>query len=136
MRGVRSLACLTLLGLFLALPATAPAAGNRFSGHTAQGFSLRARLAGKQIFLVRVKVKLRCRDGGLLYDDLSDFEASRLRRGGRFADVQFGPSDEVHWQGRVNGARLHGNLRVKDRLGNGVRCDSGTVRFTIRRQGS
>jgi hypothetical protein len=123
----------------LAMRSMAPAAatGGSYRGKTAQGFRLRARLDSRrhQIFLVRVKVKLRCRDGGLLYDDLSNFEASSLEAGGRFADMQLGPTDEVQWNGRVSGGRLQGNLRVKDKVSGGVQCDSGTVRFGARRIG-
>jgi hypothetical protein len=136
MRRLRVIALLVVAVLFLAA-AVSPAAatGGAYRGKTAQGFHLRVRLDGRRdrIFLVRVKVKLRCRDGGLLYDDLSDFEASRLKADGRFADMQIGPSDEVRWWGRVHGNRVRGSLRVKDKVAGGVRCDSGTVRFGVRR---
>jgi hypothetical protein len=117
--------------------AAAAARGGRYVGKTAQGYKLRARLggAGERLFLVRFKVKLRCRDGGLLFDDLSDFEATEVESGGRFADLQLGPSDEVSWRGRVKGKRISGSLRVKDKVAGGVQCDSGTVRFVVRRGG-
>lgn len=108
---------------------------HRYDGKTEQGFRLRVSAKGQRIYLVRFKAKLRCHDGSLLYDDLSDFEATRLRRGGRFADLQFGPSDEVQWQGRLRGGRVRGSLRVRDKLKNGVSCDSGTVRFGVRQMG-
>lgn len=115
----------------------ASAAGGRYSGKTAQGFNIRARTTGAEnrIFLIRVKVKLRCHDGSLLYDDLSDFEASSVRPNGLFADVQFGPTDEVHWRGRIKSDRIRGSLRVKDKVAGGVQCDSGTVGFAARLMG-
>lgn len=120
--------------LLMALASPAAATGGRYAGKTAQGLPIRVRVdgGGHRIFLVRVKVKLRCRDGGLLYDDLSDFEASSVRSGGRFADLQLGPSDEVRWKGKLKGDRVRGSLRVKDKVAGGVQCDSGTVRFTVR----
>lgn len=101
-----------------------------FGGKTAQGFKIRARVAGSHIYLVRVKVRLRCHDGGLLFDDLSDFEASPLEASGNFTDVQFGPSDEVRWTGRLKKDRVQGTLRVTDKVEAGVKCDSGSVHFS------
>lgn len=119
------LACLVLASV-----AAARAGLIRFSGRTNQGFPVRLSSDSHHVYLIRIKVKLRCRNGGLLYDDLSDFEAAHLRANGRFNDLQFGPSDEVHWRGAVRGRKVHGSVRVKDHLKNAVHCDSGNVAFT------
>lgn len=103
-----------------------------FRGRTKQDKRIQLAVSRSRITLVRVKVQLRCHDGGLLYDDLSDFEATELRRGSRFSDVQVGPSDEVHLQGRVRGRGVRGKLRVQDTLRGGIRCDSGFVPFSAR----
>jgi hypothetical protein len=125
---------LAALALCLAAASSSPAATTKahgpFGGKTAQGFKIRTRIAGRSLYLVRVKVKLRCHDGGLLYDDLSDFEASALDASGNFSDVQFGLSDEVSWKGRLKKNRLQGTLRVTDKVEGGVKCDSGTVHFS------
>jgi len=125
--------CVALLGA--AVTSAASGGEGRFSGKTAQGYPLRLAADQHHAQLIRVKVKLRCRDGGLLYDDLSDFEAADLRNG-RFDDLQRGSGDEVHWRGSFNGDTARGSIRVKDKLKNGVRCDSGTVGFTVRRAGN
>jgi hypothetical protein len=139
MRARRLLTSVVLAVLVLCVAASpslgAAAANGTYAGKTAQGFKLRARIAGKQIFLVRVKVKLRCHDGGLLYDDLSDFEATPLDSTGAFTDVQFGPSDEVKWKGQLKDNRVHGIVRVTDKVTGGVQCDSGSVGFTVSRAG-
>jgi hypothetical protein len=123
---------LAAIVLCLAASASLAATTNNgaYGGKTAQGFRLRARVEGGRITLIRVKVKLRCHDGGLLYDDLSDFEPSPMRSDGSFTDVQFGPSDEVSWTGHVRKDRLKGSLRVTDKVEGGVKCDSGTVTFS------
>lgn len=110
--------------------------GARYVGKTAQKFRITMKVGKRHIQLLRFKIRLRCRDGGLLFDDLSDFEPARLRRKGRFADLQFGPTDEVITRGRVRGSRVTGKIRVKDKLKNGIRCDSGSVRFNVRRPGA
>lgn len=131
----RRLALFGLLGLLALAPALSPpgADGRPHRGKTAQKLNIAISLRGQhQLRLLRVKVRLRCRDGGLLYDDLSDFEPTRLRPGGRFADLQVGPTDRVSWRGRLRGGRIVGRIRVTDRLRNGVPCDSGAVSFTAR----
>jgi hypothetical protein len=121
--------CVLLMGSALA---AADRGSARFIGKTDQGYSLHFTLDGNQVDLIRVKVKLRCRNGGLLYDDLSDFEPAALRPNGRFNDLQFGSTDEVHWRGSLKGAKARGSIRVKDKLKSGVRCDSGNVGFVAR----
>lgn len=121
---------IVVCGLFAATALAASGGGRtRFAGQTAQGYPVRITADRHHVNLVRVKVKLRCRNGGLLYDDLSDFQPAALRSDGRFNDLQLGPTDEVHWRGRLNGAKVRGSIRVKDKLKNGVRCDSGNVGF-------
>jgi len=121
--------CAVLMGAALAV---ADRGSGRFTGKTKQGYDLHFSLDRNQVDLIRVKVKLRCRNGGLLYDDLSDFEPAALSPSGRFDDLQLGSTDEVHWRGVVNGARARGSIRVKDKLKSGVRCDSGNVGFVAR----
>lgn len=105
-----------------------------YRGKTSQKLKIQLSSAPGQISLVRFKVNLLCRDGSLLHADLSDFEASPFN-GGRFSDSQHGPTDSVSWHGRLKASRASGSLRVKDRLKSGVRCDSGLVRFSVRRVG-
>ncbi len=122
--------------LSIALFATATASAGLYKGKTAQKLKIAIAPAGEhRIKLLRFKIRLRCRDGSLLYDDLSDFEPARLKRDGRFSDLQAGPSDEVIWRGRVRGRKVDGQLRVKDRLENGVPCDSGSVGFAVQQVG-
>lgn len=129
---VAILFCLAVVGPALAGTAKG---GGRFVGKTAQGYPVHLGADQRQISLIRIKVKLRCRNGGLLFDDLSDFESAALRRNGRFNDIQHGTTDEVHWRGGFNGAKVSGSIRVEDRLKDGVRCDSGNVRFSARQRG-
>jgi hypothetical protein len=133
----RHLLPVALLAFAILLAASSPlvaaATNGTYGGKTAQGFKITARVAGSRVYLIRVKVKLRCHDGGLLYDDLSDFEATPLSSSSTFTDAQFGPSDEVRWQGRLKAGKVRGSLRVNDKVSGGVRCDSGTVDFAIRR---
>lgn len=133
----RALLCAGILTLCVSLLGTGTvlALGSRYGGKTDQGMKLRARVEGRRLYLVRVKVRLRCRDGGLLYDDLSDFEATPVDRRRRFADVQFGPSDEVRWRGRLSGRTISGTLRVRDKVASGARCDSGAVGFSASAEG-
>ena len=122
--------------LACALLAFAPAGADAavYKGKTGQKFKIAIAPAGRhRIKLLRFKIRLRCRDGSLLYDDLSDFDPARLRADGRFADFQKGPTDEVIFRGRARGPKVKGRLRVRDKLKNGVPCDSGTVQFATSR---
>lgn len=125
---------LTALCCPLALSASSTSAGaaqgERYTGKTAQKFTITLSVGERRIQMLRFKIRLRCRDGSLLFDDLSDFEPARLKRGGRFSDLQFGPTDEVIARGRVGKGRVSGKLRVRDKLANGVPCDSGAVGFS------
>ena len=106
-----------------------------YSGKTSQGPRIHIVGSGSEITLVHFRVTMLCRDGSYLYGNASDFEPTRLKRGGRFSDVQYGKTDVVSWKGRASAKKVVGALRVKDRLKGGVRCDSGSVRFTARRAG-
>lgn len=129
-----ALAALLLAALLLVSQADA-AHHSVYRGKTSQKNKLQLSVSPGQITLIRFKARMLCRDGSLLHGDLSDFEATPLKRGGRFSDVQHGPTDTVSWQGRVKGATVSGTLRVTDRLQGGVGCDSGAVRFSARRLG-
>ena len=106
-----------------------------YRGKTAQGNRIQISVSPGRITLIRFKAKLLCRDGSYLFGDASDFEATRLKRGGRFSDVQYGKTDVVSWRGRVSSKKVTGTLRVKDKLASGVRCDSRPVRFAAKRAG-
>lgn len=124
------MALVALLACALLALAPGVASAAAFKGRTAQKFKITIAPAGQnRIKLLRFKIRLRCRDGSQLYDDLSDFEPVVVRSDGRFGDFQVGPSDEVIWRGRVRGAKVTGRLRVRDKLDDGVPCDSGTVEF-------
>lgn len=130
--------CLCLSALLLALiPSQGSASGARhvYRGKTAQKLKLQLSVSSGEITLIRFKVTMLCRDGSLLHGDLSDFEGSALTHSGGFADTQYGPTDSVHWKGRLRGRKVSGSLRVTDRLSGGVRCDSGLVGFSARRVG-
>lgn len=124
---------LLALGLVGAeLTATAQAA--TFKGSTAQKRSIRIAASGKSIKVLRFKAELKCRDGTLLVDDESGFLRTPLGKGGKFSDRQFGSTDTVWFRGRRKGKTISGRLRVTDKLGSGVRCNSGWVKFTARLQ--
>jgi hypothetical protein len=129
--------CLTALCLTALIPAQGAARGTHhvYRGKTAQKLRIQLSVSAGQITPIRFKVTMLCRDGSLLHGDLSDFEGSPLKRNGSFSDTQYGPTDAVHWQGRLRGHKVSGSLRVTDRLSGGVRCDSGAVGFSARRVG-
>ena len=106
-----------------------------FKGSTAQDRGIRVAVAPRSIQIKRFKIELRCKDGSLLILDESGFLRTPVRRNGRFRDVQHGRSDTVFIRGEMRGKAVHGRLRVKDRLKNGVRCGSRWVRFTARPRG-
>jgi hypothetical protein len=124
-----SLLAALLCSLFLPLQGASATRRVVYRGKTEQKRKIQLASAPGQIVLVRFNAKLLCRDGSLLHADLSDFEASPLRRDGSFSDLQHGPTDTVSWHGRLRGGRVTGALRVRDRLESGVRCDSGRVGF-------
>jgi hypothetical protein len=81
---------------------------------------------------MRFTIKLTCRDGSTLIDEESGFQRTPVQRDGNFHDDQLGSTDEVLLGGRLRGHTARGRVRVKDHLGNGVRCDSHWVRFSAR----
>jgi hypothetical protein len=106
-----------------------------YKGKTAQKRAIRFSGNAKSIDLKRVKVELKCRNGTILVDDVSGFLATPLRSGGKFQDRQFGSTDTVWFRGKRTGKRISGKLRVTDKLGSGVRCNSGWVKFNAKLTG-
>lgn len=104
-------------------------------GRTAQHYRVALRDHGRAVEIMRFTIKLACRDGSVLVDEESGFQTTSLGHGGRFHDDQIGSTDEVLFGGRLRGHLARGRIRVKDRLGNGVRCDSHWVRFSARARG-
>lgn len=138
MAGIRVSSGVALLAtaFVLAAPVGADAAGQSvYQGKTAQSFKIRVAVGDQTLDLIRFKIRLRCLDGSVLLDDLSDFEPTRLRAKGRFADIQFGPTDEVRWKGRLRGSRIRGIVRVRDTVRGNVPCDSGQIGFSVRFRG-
>jgi hypothetical protein len=107
-----------------------------YKGKTRQRRVVRLSARGNSMKLHHFTAKLKCRDGSILIDEESGFQRTRLRRGGRFHDVQVGSTDEVFFKGRVRNDVIHGKIRVTDRLGkHGVRCRSGWIGFSARERG-
>lgn len=104
-------------------------------GRTGQHYWISLRDHGRAIEIMRFSIKLACRDGSTLVDEESGFQRTPLGRGGSFRDDQLGATDEVLFGGRLRGHVARGRVRVKDHLGNGVRCDSHWVRFLARAGG-
>jgi hypothetical protein len=102
-----------------------------FTGRTAQQLSIRLGVDPEGITMIRFKARLTCRGGSFLTVDESGFQWTPVKRG-RFRDVQVGRTDEVFFRGRVGPRSVRGRLRVKDRLGNGVRCSSPWIGFRAR----
>jgi len=124
------------LSALVLLPAQSQAGSakpNVYRGKTSQGKPIQFSASKTLITPIRFKVKMLCRDGSLLFGDVSDFEASALRANGSFSDTQRGNTDMVVFEGRVKGNQIKGTLRVKDRLPSGVRCDSQPISFTAKR---
>ena len=104
-------------------------------GRTGQRYRIALRDRGGAIEVMRFTIKLSCRDGSTLIDEESGFQRTPVQRGGNFHDDQLGSTDEVLIGGRLRGHTARGKVRVKDPLGNGVRCDSHWVRFSARARG-
>lgn len=68
----------------------------------------------------------------MLIDTESGFQPSKLRNSGRIHDHQVGSTDDVYIRGRLGNHRLHGAIRVRDKLGR-YKCDSRWVRFNVQR---
>lgn len=91
-------------------------------GTTGQKRPVKLAVRRDSIDLLRFVAKLRCRDGSVLIVHESGFEPTPLH-GKRFRDHQVGNTDDVRFRGRVQGNRIRGKIRVRDRSGK-VRCDS------------
>ncbi|MGE5282893.1 MAG: hypothetical protein ACM3N0_11370 [Chloroflexota bacterium] len=109
------------------------AAARVYKGKTRQSRSIRIAVSARSLKVLRFKASLRCRDGSILVDDESGFLPTPIRANGRFRDEQVGSTDEVLIRGRRSGRVVRGRLRVRDRLGNGVRCSTAWIKFSARR---
>lgn len=117
--------------------ATAATGAERMTmkGRTGQRYHIALRARGRTVEIMRFSIKLSCRDGSVLIDEESGFQRTPVKAGGSFRDDQLGSTDEVLFGGRLRGHAARGRVRVKDRLGSGVRCDSHWVRFSARARG-
>lgn len=103
-----------------------------YSGKTSQKKAIRIVTGPGQIKLLNFGARLLCRDGSVLYANAAGFEATRLSRGGRFKDVQYGKNNTVSWEGKARRAKIVGHLRITAQLKGGVHCDSQPVRFVVK----
>jgi hypothetical protein len=117
--------------LALAAPVAAAAGGSQISGRTAQHYRIRFERQGTALDLQRFTIRLKCRDGSVLIDEESGFQATPVRHGS-FSDRQLGSTDVVQLRGHLGAKGLKGRVRVRDKLSSGVRCDSRWVAFTAR----
>lgn len=101
-------------------------------GRTGQRYRIVLQEREDAVEIRRFTIRLLCRDGSTLVDEESGFQKTPMRRGGRFHDDQVGSTDEVWIDGRLEGRHAHGRVRVTDRLGSRIRCDSHWVRFVAR----
>jgi hypothetical protein len=110
--------------------AVAGTAARQFArGRTGQRYRIVLRARERTIEIMRFTIRLSCRDGSTLVDEESGFQRTPLARAGQFRDDRSGSTDEVRIKGRLRGRRAKGRVRVSDKLGSGVRCDSHWVRF-------
>lgn len=121
-----------LVAVVAAQAAGVPPSRQPMKGRTGQRYRIVLRAHQRTVEIRRFTIKLSCRDGSPLVDEESGFQRTPLQRGGRFHDDQVGSTDEVWIDGRLDGHGARGKVRVSDRLGSGVRCDSHWVRFTAR----
>jgi len=125
-------ASLLPMALIAVEASAAQAKGKRVAvGKTKQGRTARLAVWAKQLKVVNFAAELKCRDGSTLVDKESGFQATPLRRGGRFSDKQYGSTDTVRFRGRVGAKWVRGTLRVTDTWDK-VRCDSGWVKFSAK----
>ncbi len=127
---VGGLVACSLLAVGIAAPADG-AKRSTLKGKTKQGFRIKMAVKNSSVKLLHFKVDLRCRDGSVLQVTESGFLKTPVRKG-KFRDVQYGSTDTVYLRGKVRGGRAGGRLRVKDRLGNGVRCHSKWIKFNAK----
>ena len=131
----RAIAGGVLVCALLSAEAGAPASAEAalYTGKTGQNRSIRIAVNARSLKILRFKASLRCRDGSTLIDDESGFLPTRIRANGRFRDAQVGATDEVLFKGRRRGRVVRGWLRVRDRLGNDVRCSTPWIEFSAKR---
>ncbi len=106
--------------------------GNISTGRTAQGRQIRMAFHRGSVEIKHFSIRLRCKGGSILIDTESGFLPSRLLHNNRIHDHQVGSTDDVYIRGRLGNHRLHGAIRVRDKLGK-QRCDSRWVRFHVQR---
>jgi hypothetical protein len=116
-----------------ALVGSALAAGKTgtFAGKTAQHRNIKLKVSAGQVKLLNFSIELKCRDGSVLVDTESGFQATKLS-GGKFSDSQVGSTDTVTYSGKVSGSKATGTVKVTDKLGK-VKCNSPKVKFTVHR---
>lgn len=122
----------------LSASAVAPAGAEArrvYKGKTGQSHPIKIAVGTRSLKVLHFKAGLRCRDGSTLVDEESGFLPTPIRANGRFRDAQVGSTDEVLIRGRRKGRVVRGRVRVRDRLGNGVRCSSKWIKFSARRGG-
>jgi hypothetical protein len=124
---VSGLVACSLLAVGIAAPADG-AKRNTLKGKTKQGFRIKMAVTNGSVKLLHFKIDLKCRDGSVLQVTESGFLKTPVRKG-KFRDVQYGSTDTVYLRGKVRGKRASGRLRVKDKLGSGVRCQSKWIKF-------
>ncbi len=106
--------------------------GSTSKGRTAQGRQIRMAFHRGSVEIKHFSIRLRCQGGSVLIDTESGFLPSRLLRNNRVHDHQVGSTDDVYIRGRLGNHRLHGAIRVRDKVGK-HRCDSHWVRFHVQR---
>lgn len=118
-------------------PAASAAPKRVFKGKTAQKRTVRLVVRpNSTLKMLRFKARLKCRNGMVLIVDERGFVPTRIRRNGRFKDVQVGRTDEVFFRGRVRSRMVRGTIRVKDRLHKrGPRCASRWIKFRAKVRG-
>jgi hypothetical protein len=121
-----------LAAALLATVAGAAGKGNAtYRGKTAQNKPIKIVGKGGSLSLASFQIRLLCRDGSLLFANVSGFEPTPVK-GGSFADTQYGPTDVVKWDGKVSAGKVSGRVQVENRLPSGTKCGSGPVRFTAK----
>jgi hypothetical protein len=141
LRTIAMIGCCLMCAAGAIVPSSGAAAqessstGGTYKGKTRQGRAIVFTVVHGWLDLRRFSIRLACRDGSVLIDEESGFEATRLPSAGTFHEDQAGSTDEVWFRGRANAGVVRGRVRVKDRVGH-VRCDSRWVKFTARARGS
>lgn len=132
-----AVASVLVLGLVAASAAPADSAGagqskekntRTFKGKTAQGYRIKLLVRERTFKIKTFNADLRCRDGSTLLLEEGGFLWTKIGKGGKFHDAQFGRTDSVYFKGRVTEKRLRGRIRLTDRWGK-VKCHSRWIRF-------